>query len=84
MFRKLSITFLLSFLICPQLRAVDSGPSEAEVGAKMKTKIMSEWKSYVEKAVVEEEKPPVFVVPRGSEFGDDQFDEVIGRVQAMF
>jgi hypothetical protein len=112
MFRKLSITFLLSFLICPQLRAVDSGPSEteriqelervvaelkqevsglkkqaasaAEVGARMKTKIMSEGKSYVEKAVVEEEKPPVFVVPRGSEFGDDQFDEVIGRVQAMF
>src|SRR5438477_11702031 len=34
----------------------------------MKTKIMSEGKSYVEKAVVEEEKPPVFVVPRASEF----------------
>jgi hypothetical protein len=30
MFRKLSITFLLSLLICPQLRAADSGPSEAE------------------------------------------------------
>jgi len=41
--------------------------SAAEVGARMKTKIMSEGKSYVEKAVVEEEKPPVFVVPRASE-----------------
>jgi phosphate-selective porin len=39
-----------------------------EVGARMKTKIMSDGKSYVEKAVVEEEKPPVFVVPRASEF----------------
>ena len=42
--------------------------SAAEVDARMKTKIMSEGKSYVEKAVVEEEKPPVFVVPRASEF----------------
>ena len=42
--------------------------SAAEVGARMKTKIMSEGKSYVEKAVVEEEKPPIFVVPRASEF----------------
>jgi lipopolysaccharide export system protein LptC len=42
--------------------------STAEVGARMKTKIISEGKSYVEKAVVEEEKPPVFVVPRASEF----------------
>ena len=42
--------------------------SPAEVGARMKTKIMSEGKSYVEKAVVEEEKPPFFVVPRASEF----------------
>src|SRR3989475_6359203 len=42
--------------------------STAEVGARMKTKIMSDGKSYVEKAVVEEEKPPVFVVPRASEF----------------
>src|SRR5437016_6112842 len=42
--------------------------SPAEVGARMKTKIMSEGKSYVEKAVMEEEKPPVFVVPRASEF----------------
>jgi phosphate-selective porin OprO and OprP len=39
-----------------------------EVGARMKTKIMSDGKSYVEKAVVEEEKPSVFVVPRASEF----------------
>jgi phosphate-selective porin OprO/OprP len=41
--------------------------STAEVAAKMKTKVFSDGKSYVEKAVVEEEKPPVFVVPRGSE-----------------
>ena len=41
--------------------------SAAEVGARMKTKIISEGKTYVEKAVVEEEKPPVFVVPRASE-----------------
>jgi phosphate-selective porin OprO and OprP len=41
--------------------------SAPEVGARMKTKIMSDGKSYVEKAVVEEEKPSVFVVPRASE-----------------
>jgi phosphate-selective porin OprO and OprP len=40
----------------------------AEVGARMKTKVIYDGKSYVEKAVVEEEKPPVYVVPRGSEF----------------
>jgi phosphate-selective porin OprO and OprP len=34
---------------------------------KMKTKVTHDGKSYVEKAVVEEEKPPVFVVPRASE-----------------
>jgi phosphate-selective porin OprO and OprP len=42
--------------------------SATEVGARMKTKIMSDGKSYVEKAVVEEEKTQVFVVPRASEF----------------
>src|SRR6202166_265855 len=42
--------------------------SATEVGARMKTKIISDGKSYVEKAVVEEEKPQVFVVPRASEF----------------
>jgi phosphate-selective porin OprO/OprP len=42
--------------------------SAPEVGARMKTKIMSDGKSYVEKAVVDEEKPQVFVVPRASEF----------------
>src|SRR5438034_5143486 len=41
--------------------------SAAEVGARMKTKIMSDGKSYVEKAVVEEEKLPVYVQQRGSE-----------------
>jgi len=34
---------------------------------RMKTKVAYDGKTYVEKAVVEEEKPPVFVVPRGSE-----------------
>src|SRR5947207_6451761 len=38
-----------------------------EVGARMKTKIMSDGKSYVEKAVVEEEKLPVYVQQRGPE-----------------
>jgi len=35
---------------------------------KTKTKVAYDGKSYVEKAVVEEEKPPVFVIPRASEF----------------
>jgi phosphate-selective porin OprO and OprP len=34
---------------------------------KIKTKAFHDGKSYVEKAVVEEEKPPIFVVPRASE-----------------
>ncbi|MFZ3377079.1 MAG: porin [Chthoniobacterales bacterium] len=38
-----------------------------EVGARMKTKIMSDGKSYVEKAVVEEEKLPIYVQQRGPE-----------------
>jgi phosphate-selective porin OprO/OprP len=41
--------------------------STAEVGAKMKTKVTYDGKTYVEKDVVEQEKPPVFVVQRGSE-----------------
>lgn len=41
--------------------------STAEITAKMKTKAFYDGKSYVEKAVVDEEKPPVFVVPRASE-----------------
>src|SRR5256886_4839085 len=40
--------------------------STAEVAAKMKTKVTYDGKKYIEKAVVEE-KPPVFVVQRGSE-----------------
>jgi phosphate-selective porin OprO and OprP len=103
-FRKLSITFFLPFLICPQLRALDSGQSEAErlqkleravqelqqrnaeleqevrslkkmssfapeLGAegKTKTKIISDGKTYVEKNVLAEEKPPIYVVPGGPE-----------------
>src|SRR5882724_11980238 len=34
---------------------------------RMKTKVTYDGKTYVEKAVVEEEKPPVLVVPRASE-----------------
>jgi len=41
--------------------------SAAEVGAKMKTKVFYDGKSYVEKAVVEEEKLPVYVQQRGPE-----------------
>src|SRR5947199_475108 len=41
--------------------------SAAELGARMKTKIMSEGQSYVEKAIVEEEKLPIYVKQRGSE-----------------
>ena len=35
--------------------------------AKFKTKVTYDGKTYVEKAVVEEPKPPIYVVPRGSE-----------------
>src|SRR5207248_6797153 len=41
--------------------------SAAEVGAKMKTKVAYDGKSYVEKAVAEEEKLPVYVQQRGPE-----------------
>src|SRR5437773_1768991 len=41
--------------------------SAAEVGGRMKTKIMSDGKSYVEKAVVEEAKAPIYVQQAGSE-----------------
>src|SRR6266487_4015211 len=41
--------------------------SAAEVGAKMKTKVTYDGKTYVEKAVVEEEKLPVYVQQRGPE-----------------
>src|SRR6266567_1488954 len=40
--------------------------STAEVAAKMKTKVTYDGKTYVEKAVVEEEKLPVYVQQRGS------------------
>ena len=46
-------------------RLKEQAASPAE--GKMKTKVTYDGKSYVEKAVVKEEKPPVFVVPRGSE-----------------
>src|SRR5437773_4408389 len=41
--------------------------STAEVAAKMKMKVTYDGKTYVEKAVVEEEKLPVYVQQRGSE-----------------
>src|SRR5437867_8036807 len=41
--------------------------SAVELGVRMKTKIMTDGKSYVEKAVVEEEKLPVYVQQRGPE-----------------
>src|SRR5438094_341367 len=41
--------------------------SAAEVGGRMKTKVTYDGKTYVEKAVVEEEKLPVYVQQRGSE-----------------
>src|SRR5436190_16382 len=39
--------------------------SAAEIGAKMKRKVTYDGKAYVEKAVVEEEKLPVYVQQRG-------------------
>ena len=126
MFRKLSITFFLSFLIYPHVRVVGSSPSEAErlqkleraveqlqkrnakleaevcslknqtafaPEGKMKTKVTCDGKTYVEKTVVEEEKLPVYgqlhsylvdFREANPEFGEDQFDEVIGRIQVMF
>src|SRR6266581_7421163 len=41
--------------------------SAADVGAKMKTKVTYDGKTYVEKAVVQEEKLPVYVQQRGPE-----------------
>jgi phosphate-selective porin len=41
--------------------------AEFPAGAKMKTKVIHDGKSYVEKAVVEEEKLPVYVQQRGPE-----------------
>jgi phosphate-selective porin OprO/OprP len=41
--------------------------STAEVAAKMKTKVTYDGKTYVEKAVVQEEKLPVYVQQRGPE-----------------
>src|SRR5437773_5131655 len=41
--------------------------STADVPAKMKTKVTYDGKTYVKKAVVEEKKPPLFVVQGGSE-----------------
>jgi hypothetical protein len=40
---------------------------EFSPAGKTKTRITSDGKTYVEKAVVEEEKKPVYVLPRGSE-----------------
>ena len=51
-----------------EVKSLKKQTAEFPAGAKMKTKVFFDGKSYVEKAVAEEEKAPVYVVPRGSEF----------------
>jgi hypothetical protein len=58
MFRKLSITFLLSFLI--YIHGDD---------LKLMVNYIHTWSDFLE---------------ANPEFGKDQFDEVIGRIQVMF
>ncbi len=43
-------------------------PFAPEFGAESKTKVTSEGKGYVDKGVVPEEKPPVYVTPGGPEY----------------
>src|SRR5947208_1092389 len=50
-----------------EISSLKKQTAEFPAGARMKTKIMSDGKSYVEKAVVEEEKLPVYVQQRGPE-----------------
>src|SRR6266487_3757409 len=51
-------------------REVSSLKKQSEPGAagKTKTEVTYDGKTYVEKSVAVEEKPPIFVVPRASEF----------------
>src|SRR3989449_8070033 len=50
-----------------EVKSLKKQTAEFPAGGKMKTKVFSDGKSYVEKAVVEDEKAPVYVVPRGPE-----------------
>jgi phosphate-selective porin OprO/OprP len=50
-----------------EVKSLKKQTAEFPAGAKMKTKVIYDGKSYVEKAVVEEEKPPVYVQQRGPE-----------------
>jgi len=50
-----------------EVKSLKKQTAEFPAGAKMKTKVFFDGKSYVEKAVAEEEKAPVYVVPRGPE-----------------
>jgi phosphate-selective porin OprO/OprP len=50
-----------------EVKSLKKQTAEFPAGAKMKTKVFFDGKSYVEKAVVEEEKLPVYVQQRGPE-----------------
>src|SRR5713101_4577564 len=50
-----------------EVKSLKKQTAEFPAGAKMKTKVFFDGKSYVEKAIAEEEKAPVYVVPRGPE-----------------
>jgi len=50
-----------------EISSLKKQTAEFPAGAKMKTKVIYDGKSYVEKAVVEEEKLPVYVQQRGIE-----------------
>ena len=50
-----------------EVKSLKKQTAEFPAGARMKTKVFFDGKSYVEKAVVEEEKLPVYVQQRGPE-----------------
>jgi len=65
-FRKLSITFFLSFLIYPQLCAVGSGPSEAERIEKLERAVdLLEKRNAELQAEINSLKKPTASVPEG-------------------
>jgi phosphate-selective porin OprO and OprP len=71
-----------------EVKSLKKQTAEFPAGAKMKTKVFFDGKSYVEKAVAEEEKAPVYVVPRGPEIklvlgGFIQFNFEDGDVSAF-
>jgi hypothetical protein len=74
-------------LICPQLRAVDSGPSESRRIQELERDV-AELNYYIHGDDI---KLMVNYIHTWSdfraahpEFGEDQFDELIGRIQVMF